>query len=193
MLCIQDLIPIFGYTHIMKIRLGTFNLFQFVEPPYSWYTKKEKFDQAQWDEKTIWIKHQIAQMDCDIIGFQEVFSRKALKRLVGELGFRYFKVVDAARVSKNDKLKYITTTVAIASKYPISNVEMVEAHLPSLKKHNFHNRFYFSRVPIKATITLPDEKELLVYVAHLKSNRNNELEHIFNKNHNLEYKKRLEV
>ena len=191
MLCIQDLIPIFGYTHIMKIRLGTFNLFQFVEPPYSWYTKKEKFDQAQWDEKTIWIKHQIAQMDCDIIGFQEVFSRKALKRLVGELGFRYFKVVDAARVSKNDKLKYITTTVAIASKYPISNVEMVEAHLPSLKKHNFHNRFYFSRIPIKAAITLPDEKELLVYVAHLKSNRNNELEHIFNKNHNLEYKKRL--
>jgi len=175
----------------MKIRLGTFNLFQFVEPPYSWYTKKEKFDQAQWDEKTIWIKDQIAQMDCDIIGFQEVFSRKALKRLVGELGFRYFKVVDAARVSKNDKLKYITTTVAIASKYPISNVEMVEAHLPSLKKHNFHNRFYFSRIPIKATITLPDEKELLVYVAHLKSNRNNELEHIFNKNHNLEYKKRL--
>ena len=27
----------------MKLKLGTFNLFQFVEPPYAWYTKKEKF------------------------------------------------------------------------------------------------------------------------------------------------------
>ena len=43
----------------MKIRLGTFNLFQFVEPPYSWYTKKEKFNERQWTEKTTWIKNQI--------------------------------------------------------------------------------------------------------------------------------------
>ena len=43
----------------MKIRVGTFNLFQFVEPPYSWYTKKEKFNQDQWEEKKTWIKKQI--------------------------------------------------------------------------------------------------------------------------------------
>ena len=61
----------------MKIRIGTFNLFQFVEPPYSWYTKKEKFTQEEWEEKKAWIKEQITQMDCDIIGFQEVFSKKA--------------------------------------------------------------------------------------------------------------------
>ncbi len=29
-------------------------------------------------------------MDCDIIGFQEVFSRDALKDLVEELGFNVF-------------------------------------------------------------------------------------------------------
>ena len=77
----------------MKIRLGTFNLFQFVEPPYSWYTKKEKFNERQWLEKTTWIKNQILKMDCDIIGFQEVFSRKALRHLVKELGFKHFKVL----------------------------------------------------------------------------------------------------
>ena len=82
----------------MKIRLGTFNLFQFVEPPYSWYTKKEKFNERQWLEKTTWIKAQVLKMDCDIIGFQEVFSRKALKSLVKELGFEYFKVVDVAKL-----------------------------------------------------------------------------------------------
>ena len=45
----------------MKIRIGTFNLFQFVEPPYSWYTKKEKFTQEEWEEKKAWIKEQITQ------------------------------------------------------------------------------------------------------------------------------------
>ena len=73
------------YTFMMKIRLGTFNLFQFVEPPYAWYTKKEKFNEKQWAEKTTWIKNQIVKMDCDIIGFQEVFSRKALRTLGSRL------------------------------------------------------------------------------------------------------------
>ena len=65
----------------MKIRIGTFNLFQFVEPPYSWYTKKEKFTIIEWEEKIAWIKKQINSMNCDIIGFQEVFSKDALKEL----------------------------------------------------------------------------------------------------------------
>ena len=175
----------------MKIRLGTFNLFQFVEPPYSWYTKKDKFNQRQWHEKTTWIKNQILKMDCDIIGFQEVFSRKALRDLVKDLGFKYFKIVDVAKLSKNDRYKYVTTTVAIASKYPISNIQAVEVHQPSIAKHSFEGIFKFSRVPIKAMITLPNKKELLVYVCHLKSNRLNEFEYVFNEHHSLEHKKEL--
>ncbi len=175
----------------MKIKLGTFNLFQFVEPPYAWYTKKEKFNDRQWLEKTTWIKQQITKMDCDIIGFQEVFSRKALRILVKELGFKYFKVVDVAKLSKNNKFKYVTTTVAIASKFPISNIQTVNVHKHSIEKHNFEGKFHFSRIPIKATITLPNEKELLVYVCHLKSNRNSEFEYVFHETHNLEHKKEL--
>jgi len=172
----------------MKIKLGTFNLFQFVEPPYAWYTKKEKFNQKQWFEKTTWIKNQIIKMDCDIIGFQEVFSRDALKKLVKELGFNYFETVDVAKLSKNT---YISTTVAIASKYPISKIQIVKVDIPSFKKHNFIGHYGFARVPIKATITLPNKTELLVYVGHLKSNRLNEYEYLFNEQHDLKHKKEL--
>lgn len=174
---------------MMKLKLGTFNLFQFVEPPYAWYTKKDKFTPRQWLEKTTWIKSQILKMDCDIIGFQEVFSRKALRVLVRELGFKYFKVVDIAKLSKNNPLKYVTTTVAIASKYPISDMQVVDVHSPSIKNYHFEGKFHFSRIPIKAKITLPNEKELLVYVCHLKSNRNSEFEYIFNKDDSVEHKK----
>lgn len=166
----------------MKIRLGTFNLFQFVEPPYSWYTKKDKFNQRQWLEKTTWIQKQIIKMDCDIIGFQEVFSRDALQSLVKALGFEYFISVDVAKLSSNNPYKYVSTTVALASKYPITTTQEVKAH---------EDTFKFSRLPIKARITLPNEEEILVYVCHLKSNRLNAFEHVFNAQDTLAHKKAL--
>lgn len=175
----------------MKLKLGTFNLFQFVEPPYAWYTKKEKFNARQWSEKTTWITQQILKMDCDIIGFQEVFSRKALKKLVKALGFEYFKVVDVAKLSKNNRLKYVTTTVAIASKYPIVNVQTVEPHPESLEEHRFKGHFAFSRLPVKAMIKLPNNQNLLVYVCHLKSNRENAFEYVFHEDHSIAHKKEL--
>jgi len=173
----------------MKIKLGTFNLFQFVEPPYSWYTKKEKFTPTQWEDKTTWIKNQITKMDCDIIGFQEVFSQEALKNLVFDLGFKYFETMqEPKKDSKNEKI-YISTTVAIASKYPIKSINTVEANVTAVKKHDFKGFFKFSRLPVKALISLPNEKEILVYICHLKSNRLNEFEYVFTKKDSLSHKK----
>ena len=175
----------------MKITVGTFNLFQFVEPPYAWYTRKDKFNLTQWSHKIRWIKEQIIKMDCDIIGFQEVFSQDALKSLVQELGFNYFETVDVPKIHTNNKNIYVSMTVAIASKYPISKLEEVPLDTLSIKKHYFKDIFSFSRIPIKATITLPNKKDLLVYVCHLKSNRLNEFEYVFTKNDMLEEKKTL--
>lgn len=173
----------------MKIRVGTFNLFQFVEPPYSWYTKKEKFNIEQWEEKTTWIKNQIIEMNCDIIGFQEVFSKKALKDLLNELGFKYFKTIDNAKTDKKNEKVYISTTVALASKYPIKNLKKVEIDFSALKKHHLDGFFKFARAPIKATVALANQKELDVYVCHLKSNRDNEFEYVFTKDATLNEKK----
>lgn len=175
----------------MKIRLGTFNLFQFVEPPYSWYIKKDKFTSLQWEEKTTWIKNQLIKMDCDIVGFQEVFSPLALKKIVSELGYKYFETVDTARTDKKNDKVFVSTTVAIASKYPFTEMLNVEANITSIKKHNFEGFFSFSRVPIKAKIVLPNEKEILVYVCHLKSNWQNEFEYLFTKEDTLKQKKEL--
>ncbi|MDD2895297.1 MAG: endonuclease/exonuclease/phosphatase family protein [Aliarcobacter sp.] len=173
----------------MKIRVGTFNLFQFVEPPYSWYTKKEKFNIEQWEEKTAWIKNQIIEINCDIIGFQEVFSKKALKTLLNDLGFKYFKTIDGPKVDKKNEKVYTTTVVALASKYPIRNLKRVEIDFSALKKHYLNDFFKFAREPIKATIALPNQKDLDVYVCHLKSNRDNEFEYVFTKDSTLAEKK----
>ena len=80
-------------------------------------------------------------MDCDIIGFQEVFSKKALEALVKELGFKYFETVDDAKLSETTPNKFTTTTVAIASKYPINDIQSVDAHDSSLEMHHFNDDF----------------------------------------------------
>lgn len=173
----------------MTLRFATFNLFQFCAPPYSYYTKKEKFSNKEWNEKILWIKNQIEELNCDVIGFQEVFSKEVLEELVKELGFKYFITVDDAKISKTHPNIYTTTTLALASKYPIKKVSQVKANGYSLKKYNFKGTFRFSRVPIKALIEFPNNLEITVYVNHFKSNRLNEFEYIFTEKDTLKIKK----
>ena len=161
----------------MIIKIATFNLFQFCSPEFSFYTKKEKFKKEDWEEKKNWIKEQLQKMDCDIVGFQEVFSQEELKELVLECGFKEFVVTQNPKLDEKNKV-YKSTTVALASKFPIKEIKKV------LKNENFT----FAREPIKATICLKNDLEINVYVAHLKSNRLNEFEYKFTQNSTFEEK-----
>ena len=162
----------------MIIKTATFNLFQFCSPEFSFYTKKEKFTKEDWEEKKNWIKKQLQKMDCDIVGFQEVFSQEELKELVLECGFKEFVVTQNPKLDEKNKV-YKSTTVALASKFPIKNIENISKS----------SDFTFSREPIKAIISLKNDLDINVYVAHLKSNRLNEFEYKFTKDSTLEEKK----
>lgn len=162
----------------MIIKTATFNLFQFCSPEFSFYTKKEKFKKDDWEEKKNWIKKQLQKMDCDIVGFQEVFSQEELKELVLECGFKEFVVTQNPKLDEKNRV-YKSTTVALASKFPIKNIENISKS----------SDFTFAREPIKAIISLKNDLDINVYVAHLKSNRLNEFEYKFTKDSTLEEKK----
>ena len=162
----------------MIIKTATFNLFQFCSPEFSFYTKKEKFKKDDWEEKKNWIKEQLQKMDCDIVGFQEVFSQEELKELVLECGFKEFVVTQNPKLDEKNRV-YKTTTVALASKFPIKNIENISKS----------SDFTFAREPIKAIISLKNDLDINVYVVHLKSNRLNEFEYKFTKDSTLEEKK----
>jgi endonuclease/exonuclease/phosphatase family metal-dependent hydrolase len=173
----------------MKLRFGTFNLFQFVTPSFCFYEKSEKISVVEWESKTTWIKNQLLKMNCDVIGFQEVFSANELKSLVKEVGFDYFATADIAKTHPKDPTVFVSTLVAIASKYPIKELQEVKVHIPSLRKHDFKGFFKFSRKPIKAVIQLPNNKDIVCYVCHLKSNKENEFEYLFESHHDIKSKK----
>ena len=171
----------------MILKVASFNLFQFCAPPFSWYFKKDTFNKNEWEIKTKWVESILEDIDCDIIGFQEVFSQDELKRVVRSHGFNYFITVDKPKFNKDNPKIYTTTTVALASKFPIKTVEKIK---PEVKTCALQiEQFSFSREPIKAMITLPNSLDITVYVNHFKSNRLNEFEYIFKKDTEVKKKK----
>lgn len=153
------------------IRIGTFNLFQFAEPPHAWYHKKNQYSVDEWPEKRSWVMQQLTDMQADVVGFQEVFSPEALKKLCMEVGYPYFATVDEPHELEDEANTYDESVVALASKFPIKRVEAV---IPSdIVLHDLPvvEDFRFSRVPLKATLDMGDLGEIVVYVLHLKSKR----------------------
>lgn len=168
----------------MNLRISTFNLFQFCSPPYSYYTKKEKFNPNEWQSKLNWIENTLKTINSDIIAFQEVFTQNGLKEILSKNGFKYFASVDKAVLEKN---VFQTCTVFLASKYPINKIETIQTDEDIINIFDFDEEFIFSRLPIKAHIQVKDS-ELIAYVFHLKSNRLNEFEYKFSKETKIEEK-----
>ncbi|MEW9576771.1 hypothetical protein U9K47_15705 [Bacillus toyonensis] len=153
----------------MQIRSGTFNLYQFVEPPFAWYEPNSCYSADEWLMKKEWIKKQISDMNCDVIGFQEVFSTNALKNLVEEIGFTHFTTVESPVTDINEPLVFIKPVVAMASKYPILSVSPVKVPDSITEEIPLGKTFKFSRIPIKATIRIDSSRDIVCYVSHLKS------------------------
>ncbi|MFF2884821.1 endonuclease/exonuclease/phosphatase family protein [Bacillus toyonensis] len=155
----------------MQIRCGTFNLYQFVEPPFAWYELNSCYSDVEWLMKKEWIKKQISDMKCDVIGFQEVFSTNALKNLVEEIGFTHFTTVESPVTDIDEPLVFIKPVVAIASKYPIISVSPVKVPDSITEEIPLRKTFKFSRIPIKATLRIDNSRDFVCYVSHLKSKK----------------------
>lgn len=66
-----------------EIRLATFNVRNPVLPKMTYYDDPPAYTQEEYRAKTTWIASRIDCSGADIIGFPEIFSRKA-KRCHGE-------------------------------------------------------------------------------------------------------------
>lgn len=151
-----------------KITFATANLFNFVEPPNAFYDFENIYEHQAWREKKRWTQHQLTQLNADIVGLQEIFSIAAAQQMMEQLGYSYFATVETPTVEQD--YIYSKPVVAIASKYPITQVNPVspiseialdyQTQIPS-----------FSRQPVQTIIHVPEIGDIAVYVCHLKSQR----------------------
>ncbi|OED77794.1 endonuclease/exonuclease/phosphatase family protein [Vibrio crassostreae] len=152
-----------------QITFATFNLLNYLEPPNAYYDFENIYSFEEWQKKQHWMAEAIRSLDCDVIGFQEIFSPQSLELLMNELGYPYFAVVDSANVE--DDYLYTSPVVGIASRYPIENVQPVTPDSTLLTAFNLDDKFSFNRTPVHATITLPHLGSTDCYVVHFKSQR----------------------
>lgn len=155
----------------MTTTFATLNLYQFAEPPVAWYDQDNVYNDAQWQDKQQWITEQLASVNADVVGFQEVFSVDALRALTAAAGYSEFAVVDQPKQRDDMPDIHYSPVVALASKHPIKDVQAVAAAKHLLPHLPIAPGFKFSRQSIRAVIALPELGDTTVYVAHLKSKR----------------------
>jgi endonuclease/exonuclease/phosphatase family metal-dependent hydrolase len=151
------------------LKIATFNLLNYLEPPFACYEFDRILSAEQWQKKQKWISDYLNKFQPDVIGFQEVFSPDALELLVKKSGYDYFCVIDECRVV-DDFICY-SPVVAIASRYPITDVVAVEFEQALAGEIGLSDDFSFSRKILRATIDLPHIGECDCYVVHFKSKR----------------------
>jgi endonuclease/exonuclease/phosphatase family metal-dependent hydrolase len=152
-----------------QLKIATFNLFNYLEPPNAFYEFERIYSAEQWAKKQRWIADYLREYQPDIIGFQEVFSIESLKELVSPLNYRYFEVVDKPEVI--DEFIYKKPVVAIASRYPIIDVKTVKTNTELAQTLGLTNNFSSSRKLLRATIDVPHLGYCDCYVVHFKSKR----------------------
>ncbi len=152
-----------------QLKIATFNLFNYLEPPNAYYEFERIYSAEQWQKKQNWIADYLREYQPDIIGFQEVFSAESLKELVAAQGYDYFAVVDQPQVI--DGFIYKSPVVAIASRYPIVDTQAVKPNIELAQTLGLANDFSFSRKVLRATVDVPHIGHCDCYVVHFKSKR----------------------
>lgn len=151
------------------LKVATFNLLNFLEPPFASYEFDRILSAEEWQKKQQWISDYLSEYQPDVIGFQEVFSPEALENLVNQLGYQYFAVVDQCVVE--DDFICFSPVVAIASRFPIKEVEAVACDSSLASQIGLTSEFSFSRKILRASIDLPHIGVCDCYVVHFKSKR----------------------
>lgn len=152
-----------------QLKIATFNLFNYLEPPNAFYDFERIYSAEQWQKKQHWVAAYLREYQPDIIGFQEVFSTESLKKLVTSQGYTYFEVVDQPQVI--DDFIYKKPVVAIASRYPIVDIKAIKPNTTLAKTLGLTDKFSFSRKVLRATVDVPHMGNCDCYVVHFKSKR----------------------
>ena len=152
-----------------QLKIATFNLFNYLEPPNAFYEFERIYSAEQWEKKQRWITTYLSENQPDVIGFQEVFSTESLKDLVAKQGYPYFAFVDQPKII--DEFIFRSPVVAIASKFPINNAVAIKPNTELASTLGLTEDFSFSRKVLRATIDVPHIGCCDFYVVHFKSKR----------------------
>jgi hypothetical protein len=152
----------------MRIRVGTFNLFNLVKVGEPYYSKPA-YSQEEFDKKADWIRMQLRRMECNIVGFQEVFHEEALEEVVKCSGLFTGGCVAAPGADGSGPMVGLATSLPVVGEiqqfrdFPDELDFSIDDITIPIRK--------FGRPVLKAVLQINDDQNIAVFVAHLKSKR----------------------
>jgi len=150
-----------------KITVGSFNLRNLANPNFNFYPG-QRYSETSYQKKIIWTAQQLDLMDCDVVGFQEIFQREALEKVIGKT--RYYHPAELITIGATGE----GPVVGLLSRLPVK-ASTVIADFPARARLHFEHGSLpvtsFSRPILKVELQLPTGHPVKVFVAHLKSKR----------------------
>ncbi|MDX2239394.1 MAG: endonuclease/exonuclease/phosphatase family protein [Leptolyngbyaceae cyanobacterium bins.302] len=148
-------------------KVATFNAYNLVLPNVVYYGDRQ-YSAQTFARKKLWLAAQLAAMNADVVGFQEIFHVEALRQVLEESKlYANAKVIAPPRLGDGP-------VVAMVSRFPVLRHRVYEV-FPAEAKFAIEGTdipiHKFSRAVLAVDIALTDTLECTVFVVHLKSKR----------------------
>ncbi|MEP1535337.1 MAG: endonuclease/exonuclease/phosphatase family protein [Paracoccaceae bacterium] len=164
----------------MSLSVATFNVKNLIGPGQSIYaSSKPAYTQEEFDQKTRWIGARIAEMEADVVGFQEIWSVEALQAclIAGGVQDEYELVARDAPSRSQVQVAYAVKSGILRGdpvwheNFP-DDVRFRKGQTSQSTNHMDVRIDNFSRPPLEIRIKARrGAPEIVLFNAHLKSKR----------------------
>ena len=154
---------------LSTLMVANCNLLNLALPGRGFYANQDAYSVDEYTRKLDWLGAQLARLNADVLGFQEVWDEAALKAVVARSGLRYNHVIAPGAEAGAQG----TPRVALASRLALEAVESITDFAPNeqvqVPELGLHARF--ERPVLHAALRTKQGQLLHVLVVHLKSKR----------------------
>ena len=154
---------------LATLMVATCNTLNLALPGRVTYANQATLDAAEYERKVGWLGQQLARLNADVLGLQEVWDEAALREVVARSGLRYTGVAapGAEQGAQGTPRVALVTRLAVDD---ISSVVDFEA-ADQLPVPELGLATHFERPVLHARLRMKHGQRLHVLVAHLKSKR----------------------
>lgn len=151
------------------LQVATGNLLNLALPGRDFYPGQDGYDPEAYERKLNWLGAQLARLNADVMGCQEVWDQAALQAAVARSGLRYNAVLAPGAEEGATGTPRVALVTRLAVEAVESQADFHPADQVQIPEIGAHTRF--ERPVLHARLRTRQGQALHVLVVHLKSKR----------------------
>ena len=153
----------------LTLQVATCNLLNLAAPGHLYYDNQDPYDTVEAGRKSQWLGAQIARLNADVLGVQEVWDESALRAAVQASGLRYTTTVAPGAETGASG----TPRVGLVTRLPLLELESTTHFSPAdhIAVPELGLQTRFERPVLRARLQTKHGLTLQIMVVHLKSKR----------------------